>query len=338
MKTSAIDLLECTLRDGSYQVGFGFTAQDTAAIAASLDQAGFPEIEVAHGLGLGGGQQPGCAAAESDAGYIDAARQAVKRARLGVFAIPSMASPAMVTDAARRGVDYIRIGVEAGNPARAEELVKVCLDEGVDPYVFFMQSGLVGPDVLGENAAVAASFGAKTVYVVDSAGFMLPQDVTAYIQAVRSRADLRVGFHGHNNLQLVMANAIAAVEAGATLIDCTLRGLGRSSGNPQTEVLTLVLTRLGYKTGVDTAAAMQAADRFIAPLENAGGNESIDIALGYAGLHSRFVPKLSEIAEKQGMTTIDLLLAAGHFGKPTSRMEDLLDIAYQFSAKRRAHS
>lgn len=322
-----IRLTDCTLRDGSYQNNFGFTAEDTRVLSARLDKAGFPEIEVGHGLGLMGALWVGSAAGATDAEYIDAARNAVKRARLGIFAIPGIATPESVVDAARRGIDILKVGVVAGKVGPGETLVKLCQDNGVVPYVFFMQSSLVSADALADNAATAAKWGCSRVYVVDSAGFMMPHDVSGYVSAIRARANIAVGFHGHNNLHMAMANVVAAIAAGADSIDCTLRGLGRSSGNPQTEAVALVLSRLGYRTGIDIPATIQAADEAIGTRFPGYGNAGIDLATGFAGLHSRFVDDINRIAEEHDIEPIDLLLAVGERRHPTDRIEILIEIA-----------
>ena len=296
-------------------------------LSASLDKAGFPEIEVGHGLGLMGALRVGSAAAATDAEYIDAARGAVKRAKLGIFAIPGIATPESVVDAARRGIDILKVGVVAGKVDHSEALVKLCQDNGVVPYVFFMQSSLVSADVLADNAATAAKWGCSRVYVVDSAGFMMPHDVSSYVSAIRARANIAVGFHGHNNLHMAMANVVAAIVAGADSIDCTLRGLGRSSGNPQTEAVALVLSRLGYSTGIDIPAAIQAADEVIGTRFPGYGNAGIDLAIGFAGLHSRFVDDVNRIAEQHDIQPIDLLLAVGERRQATDRIEILIEIA-----------
>jgi 4-hydroxy-2-oxovalerate aldolase len=322
-----ICLTDCTLRDGSYQNNFGFTAEDTAMLSARLDKAGFPEIEVGHGLGLMGALRVGCAAAATDAEYIDAARGAVKHAKLGIFAIPGIATAESVVDAARRGIDILKVGVVAGKVDHGEAMVKLCQDNGVVPYVFFMQSSLVSAEVLADNAATAAKWGCSRVYVVDSAGFMMPHDVSNYVSALRARANIAVGFHGHNNLHMAMANVVAAIVAGADSIDCTLRGLGRSSGNAQTEAVALVLSRLGYRTGIDILAVIQAADEDIGTRFPGYGNEGIDLAIGFAGLHSRFVDDVNRIAEEHYIQPIDLLLAVGERRQATDRIEILIEIA-----------
>jgi len=334
MTPRKIVLTDCTLRDGSYQNDFGFTAEDTSALAGELDRAGFPEIEVGHGLGLLGATRFKRPAGASDEAYITAARAAVKKAKLGVFSIPGIATLESIVAAAKMGIDVIKIGVVADNPAPGEALVKVCHDNGVTPFVFFMQSSLVSPDELAAHSALAASWNVSVVYVVDSAGFMMPADVTSYVSKIRARAGVQVGFHGHNNLHLVMANVIAAIEAGADRIDCTLRGLGRSSGNPQSEALALVLHRIGYRTGVDAALAMAAADRHINSSIPGHGNESVDMAVGFAGLHSRFLPDVERIAVEHGLSAIDVLLALGERGQATDDLALIADMARSMTRQR----
>lgn len=333
MPPRKILLTDCTLRDGSYQNDFGFTAQDTSALSAELDHAGFPEIEVGHGLGLMGASRFKRPAGARDEDYIAAARAAVKKGKLGVFSIPGIATPESVIAAARLGIDVLKIGVVAGNPAPAEALVKIAQDNGVTPFIFFMQSSLVPADALAADAVLAASWKVPAVYVVDSAGFMMPADVKAYVDQIRARADVSVGFHGHNNLHMVMANVIAAVEAGADRIDCTLRGLGRSSGNPQSEALALVLHRFGYVTGIDAGRAMAAADRHINTHLPGHGNDSVDMAVGFAGIHSRFLPDIERIATENGLSSIDLLLALGERGQATDDLGLIAEIAHALTRK-----
>ena len=104
---------------------------------------------------------------------------------------------------------------------------------------------------LVEQAKLFESYGAQIVYVTDSAGYMLPNEVRERVQALKNALSCEIGFHGHNNLSMAMANTVAAVEAGATYIDGSLRALGAGSGNTQTEVMVAVLERLGYQTGID---------------------------------------------------------------------------------------
>lgn len=328
-----ICLTDCTLRDGSYQNDFGFTAQETFRLSRSLDDAGFPEIEVGHGLGLCGSSRSRHVPGASDQEYIVAAREAIRRGRLGVFAIPGIATTNSIREAARLGVDFIKIGVIAGKPVPAEPLIRACAEQGVAPFVFFMQASLVPPQTLAENALAVSRWGVSTIYVADSAGYMVPTDIAAYVSCIRDRVDCCVGFHGHNNLHLAMANVISATIAGARKIDCTLRGIGRSSGNPQSEAVVLVLQRIGHHTGVDASAAINAAELHINSSMPGYGNEAIDLVVGYAGLHSRFIADVDRIAAENGISSLDLLLAVGERGSATEGPEVIADVARQMTPR-----
>src|SRR5215470_16436269 len=84
------DILEVTLRDGSYLIDFQFTAEDTATIAAALEAIGFHWIEVGHGLGLHASQSGKGLAAATDEEYMEATAHALKRAKWGMFFIPGI--------------------------------------------------------------------------------------------------------------------------------------------------------------------------------------------------------------------------------------------------------
>ena len=85
------------------------------------------------------------------------------------------------------------------------------------------------------------------MFIVDSAGAFLTDDVRRRVVALREAlpAEVAVGIHEHNNLSLAVANSAAAIAEGATLVDTSLAGLGAGAGNCQTEVLVAVLERMG---------------------------------------------------------------------------------------------
>jgi 4-hydroxy 2-oxovalerate aldolase/long-chain acyl-CoA synthetase len=76
-----INLLDTTLRDGSYSINFQFTASDTSLIASGLEQAGLKFIEIGHGIGLRASESGRGTAAELDEDYLRAAAESVRKAR-----------------------------------------------------------------------------------------------------------------------------------------------------------------------------------------------------------------------------------------------------------------
>src|SRR5690625_7063727 len=166
--------------------------------------------------------------------------------------------------------------------------------------------------VLVEQAKKFAEDGAEIVYLVDSAGALLPFEVTEKIKALKNELSIEIGFHGHNNLSLAMANTLAAVEAGATYVDGSLRALGAGSGNTQTEVMVAVFERYGYETGINLYDVMDVANNVVAsymprPQEITGGS----LILGYSGVYSSFLLHASEAAKQFNVDERDILVELG---------------------------
>ena len=95
--------------------------------------------------------------------------------------------------------------------------------------------------------------------MVDTTGTFLPEDVRRYVEAIRAASDVTVGYHGHNNLGMAVANTLEAFEAGAVFLDGTLMALGRGSGNCQTECLIAALQRRGHLAEIDLDRIFDAA-------------------------------------------------------------------------------
>lgn len=301
-------VLECTLRDGSYVVDFQFTARDTAVIGAALEIAGFRFIEVGHGLGMNASQKGGGVAAATDEAYLRAAAEALQVAEWGMFFIPGIGRMEDLEMAAEHGMDFVRIGTNAAEVRRAEPFIEHARRLGMHVSANLMKSYTLPPDELAEQAALAESYGADLVCVVDSAGCLLPRQVGEYVCVMRDRVSLAIGFHGHDNLSLAVANTVAAIEAGADRVDSTLQGMGRGGGNATTEVLIPVLMRMGLAGDIDINRLMDISGRLIRPLLPAKGWDPINITSGYAGFHSSFLTTILKYADLYAVDARDLIV------------------------------
>lgn len=74
-------------------------------------------------------------------------------------------------------------------------------------------------------------------YLVDSYGGMYPEEVRKKISMIRTKISVPLGFHAHNNLELALANTLAAMDSGVQIVDSTIMGMGRGAGNLKTELL-----------------------------------------------------------------------------------------------------
>lgn len=302
------DILEVTLRDGSYLIDFQFTAEDTATIAAALEGVGFRWIEIGHGLGLNASQAGKGVAAATDEEYMEAAAQTLKQAKWGMFFIPGIGREEDLRLAAGYGMSFIRVGTNVTETAQAEPYIALAKELGFIVSYNAMKSYAVSPAEFGKTVARVHSWGADIACLVDSAGSMDPDSVAAYLRAAKVESDSPLGYHGHDNLSLAMANTLRAIEEGAVLVDSSLQGMGRSAGNTVTEVLVAILQRRGSLSHIDLKGAMDVGQGLIQPLLGKRGVDPMAVTGGLAKFHSSFTGKVQSYARKHNIDVRDLIV------------------------------
>ena len=307
--TESVKILDCTLRDGSYEINFQFTAEDTAIIGSSLASCGVEYIEVGHGVGLGASEAGYGVAAETDLSYMKAASENFGSSDWGMFCIPGIASLEHLDMAADCGMKFVRIGANVEEYQSMEMFIDRAKKHGMFVCSNFMKSYTVGHDKFASIAANVAEFGSDVIYLVDSAGGMLAEDVAAYITEIKNKnTAVRVGFHGHNNLGMAVSNSIVAYEAGAEFLDVSLQGLGRSAGNAAFEQLLCVLLRKGVKLGIDPIKLFDIAEKYIYPLVKNKGVDGIDTISGLALFHSSYLPVIEKYSTKYRVDPRSLIM------------------------------
>lgn len=263
-----VTILDVTLRDGSYAIDYRYTAEQSAAIVSALFEAGIEYMELGHGCGLGAGENLGYRAAARDIEHVLAVRKAVPGAKIGVIAGPPPATLPGNIDEIIDHVNFIRFAANCDNPAAVEANLLHAKSRRPDLLIFFqmMRSTRRPPEALIESARYVESIGAKTVYIVDTAGHFIPEEVREIVSGLRSELSINVGFHGHNNLGLANANTIAAIDAGASFIDASLKGMGRAAGNAILEAIASILKRIGHAEKLNIDLLVKAGEELIAPI------------------------------------------------------------------------
>ncbi|HEX7660717.1 MAG TPA: 4-hydroxy-2-oxovalerate aldolase [Pseudonocardiaceae bacterium] len=339
-----VTLVDTTLRDGMSSVSHAFTPANVAAIAAGLDRGGIHTIEVAHGIGLGASSIQYGHAAAADTDYVRAAVDAVENANIAVLYVPGIATLPELKAAADAGARTVRVAVHCTEADCGQQPVEWAKDHGLNVMTFLMMSHKLEPEPLAEQAAKLASYGADVVYVVDSAGAMVPEQAGDRVAALRRTIDRPVGFHSHNNLGVAIGNALAAAEQGASYIDGSLRGLGASAGNAQTEVLAAAFERAGWETGVDLWPLVDTAEKVLAPLmKHPQIIDETALLLGYAGVYSTFFHPTKRAAAKYGIPSRDILLELGRRGIIGGQEDMIISVAAEmtgitYSAAETAHA
>ena len=328
--TRSFAILDVSLRDGSHSVRHSFTTQQVRAAAQGLNAAGVRYLEVSHGDGLGGSSLQYGLSAVDELKLIEAAASECTTSEVAVLLIPGIGTKQDLQNAVTAGAKMVRVATHVTEADVAAQHIELGRKLGLKTVGFLMMAHMAPVEKVVEQAKLFETYGAEVVYVTDSAGAMLPKDVTARISALKQSISCEIGFHAHNNLSMAMANTVAAVEAGATFIDGSMRALGAGSGNTQTEVMVSVLGKMGYHTGIDLYKIIDTANNVIAPLmqqpqEITGGS----LVLGHAGVYSSFLLHAQKAAKQFGVDERDILIELGR-RKTVGGQEDLIyEVAQQ---------
>lgn len=331
-RSEHIRIVDTTLRDGSHAVKHQFTLEDVKSIASALDEAGVYGIEISHGDGLAGSSIQYGWALYSDEQRLSSASEVVKNNKIAILLIPGIGTRKDLQRAIEHGAKIARIATHVTEADISEQHIKMAKDMGLEVMTFLMLAHMESPGKVLEQAKLMESYGADVVYVVDSAGAMLPDDARARVGTLKEHLTVEVGFHAHNNLGLAIGNTLAAIQEGATVVDGTLCGLGAGAGNAPTEVLVAVLDKLSYKTDIDLYKIMDTAEDVMRPRMHRP--QIIDMAsltLGYAGVYSSFLLHIYKAAERFKVEPLDILLELGR-RKVVGGQEDMIvDVAYELS-------
>jgi len=328
LKGKQITVHDMCLRDGMHPKRHQITVDEMVDIATAMDDAGIPMIEVTHGDGLGGASVNYGFPAASDEEYLTAVCKAVKNTRVSALLLPGIGTVDHLKMAVDCGISTIRVATHCTEADVSEQHIQMAAQiDGLDTVGFLMMAHMIEPEELLKQLKLMESYGANCVYITDSAGYMLPDDVTARVSLARAELnpETEIGFHGHHNLAMGIANSLAAVEAGANRIDGSLAGLGAGAGNTPLEVFLAVCDRMGIETGVDLFKAMDIAEDKIVPLMDHMVRVDRDsLTLGWAGVYSSFLLFAKRSAEKYKLSSRDILVELGR-RKTVGGQEDMIE-------------
>lgn len=330
LKGKKITIHDMCLRDGMHAKQHKITVDEMVAISTAMDEAGIPMIEVTHGDGLGGASVNYGFPAASDEAYLKAVCGAVKNAKISALLLPGIGTVDHLKMAADCGISTIRVATHCTEADVTEQHIGMGKSMGLDTVGFLMMAHMIEPEQLTQQLQLLESYGANCVYITDSAGFMIPEDVTARISHARAhlKPETEIGFHGHHNLALSISNSLAAVEAGATRIDGSVAGLGAGAGNTPLEVFCAVADRMGIETGIDLYKVTDIAEDLITPLMDQVIRVDRDaLTLGYAGVYSSFLLFAKRSAKKYGLSSRDILMELGRRGTVGGQEDMIEDLA-----------
>lgn len=324
-----------TLRDGNHSVGHQLGAEQIASYCRVADLAGVPIVEVGHGNGLGASSLQVGLASIDDETMLRTARENLKKSKLGIHLIPGFATIERdIKPAIECGVDVFRIASHCTEADITERHISFCRTEGKAVFGVLMMTHMVNKQVLCEEARKMQTYGAEGIILMDSAGNYLPDDVSEKIGYLLESLDVPVGFHAHNNLGMGVANSVAAVKAGAAIIDGCARGFGAGAGNAQLEVLVAVLERMGFDTGIDLYKMLDAADVAENKLmKQAPTITSASVISGLSGVFAGFLKPVTRVAKEFGIDPRDIFFELGKRKVVGGQEDVIIEVAKELKAR-----
>jgi 4-hydroxy 2-oxovalerate aldolase len=328
-------ILDCTLRDGSYVNKFGFTKIHAKKILSILESCNIKNIEIGHGMGMGASRIKKFKARESDIQYMKIARETLKVSKWGAFCIPGIANLDDLILAKDYGMNFIRIGANVDRYKEMIPFIKFAKKENFYVCANLMKSYLMAPKDFGKISKELQLYGTDLIYIVDSAGSMFPNEIEEYYYQIKNNCkNLKIGFHGHDNLGLGVANALKAFELKFDIIDASLQGLGRSSGNTILEVFLCALRKRKVQLNIDYIKLMNFSEENIIPILKRKGFSSIDVVSGMASFHSSYMPVIEKVAKKVKIDPRILIIELCKFNKYSAPEKCVKKLALRLSKKK----
>jgi 4-hydroxy 2-oxovalerate aldolase len=326
----SVRLTDSTLRDGSHAVAHQFTEGQVRGVVHALDTAGVEVIEVSHGDGLGGSSFSYGFSRRDELDLIAAAVDEATRAKIAVLLLPGVGTTGDLARARDAGATVARIATHCTEADVSVQHFAAARALGMETAGFLMLAHRIGPAELARQARIMVDAGAQCVYVVDSAGALILAAAQARVAALVAEigAHAQVGFHGHQNLSLGVANSVLAVQGGARQVDGALCALGAGAGNAPTEILAATFDKLGITTGIDVPAVLAAADEVLRPtLTRLPHADRSAIIQGHAGVYGSFLLHAERAAKRYGVPAHQILQKVGEAGYVGGQEDTIIDIA-----------
>ena len=337
LKGRKVLLHDMCLRDGMHAKREQISVEQMVKVATALDDAGVPLIQVTHGAGMGGNSLQHGFALASNEEYLRAVCPQMKQAKVSVLLIPGLGTMRELQSAFDCGARSVHVATHCTEADTSPQHIAFARKLGMDTTGFLMMAHLNDAEGLAQQGKLMESYGAQTIYITDSAGYMLPDDVTARVSALKAvlKPETEIGFHGHHNLGLGIWNSIAAIEAGASRIDGSVAGLGAGAGNTPLEAFLAVCERLGIETGVDLFKLMDVAEDVIVPMmDHIVRVDRDSLTLGFAGVYSTFLLHAKRAAARFGVSARDILVELGR-KKMIGGQKDMIEDTAMTMAKER---
>ena len=306
-----IEILDCTLRDGSYVLDFNFSLLDTYLITKVLFESGVNYVEIGHGLGLGASKKKNIKnSLHSDDEYIKISNLAKQKNenKIGCFCFSNNVTNKNFHFAKKSGLDFIRFAYEKNNFIKIKKDIEYCKKVGLEVHLNLIKTYQYSLPDLRSILKKINKLRIDYFYIVDSSGGMTSNELKKYIKFTRKnlRTDIKIGFHGHNNLGMANSNCITAIDNSVTMIDSSMLGMGRGAGNAITESLAAYLQREKYLENINLTKILKFIKNYL--IKIFPQNYLVEnILMGKSYFHDSEINKLKTLSKKKNISYLNAL-------------------------------
>lgn len=327
-KNNKVKINDVTLRDGMHAISHQYTVDQIATITKLLDETGVDIIEATHGDGLGGSSIQYGYSKETEKDIITTAVANARNAKIGVLLLPGIGTIDHLKQAKEWGASVVRVATHCTEADVSQQHIETASKMGMDTVGFLMMSHRTTPENLLIEAKKMESYGAGTIYVVDSAGALTMDETRKRVSLFKEHLNTEIGFHAHNNLSLAVANSIVAIEEGANRIDTSLAGMGAGAGNTATEQLIAVMDKSDINHAIDLYKSMDAADYVSESIMTRPVKiDRLSLTLGYTGVYSSFLLFAERAGKEYGVDPRDILTKISEMGAVGGQEDWIIGVA-----------
>ena len=320
-----LKFFDSTLRDGSHAIKQRLLKEYIVSYCKAIDSAGFYTVIIGHGNGLGASSIQMGLSAIDELEMVKTASENLDKTKLGTFVTVGFGTvKEHIIPAIKLGTSIFCIASHCTEADTMKKHIEFLSRQGKEVYGVLMNCHLADKNILLEQAKKIESYGADGVILMDSAGALTPVKVKDTVSMLRQNTSLEIGFHGHNNMSMAVANTFVAIQNGASIVDGTVLGFGAGAGNCQIEAIVALLEKEGINTKINLYTVLDAAKNVIRDM--IGYKNGIDgtcIISGYAGVVSTFKQRVEEVAKRFNLDPRDIFIELGK-RKAIAGQDDLI--------------
>ena len=255
-----LKVLDCTIRDGGYLTGWNFTREMVRDVYEAVSKAGIDFFEI----GYLGADKPETnlwkKCLPDDVGFI---RKGLKGAEVCAMMDYKDLLEVKILPPKDSNIDMLRIALHKDKIIEGSKYLQDIKELGYIVAVQLMGITSYSDEELAEVVKMISDKRCATyLYIADSYGSLVPNELERIIGIMKDNTDSKVGFHPHNNLQMALGNVLKAIDCGIDIVDGTLYGMGRGAGNLPMESLIAFLSK-SVKDKYNILPVLDVIDRYL---------------------------------------------------------------------------